>query len=261
MIGHYKTYIILVIIILISLTSNCGQNVKKDITNLKKRILEKGNGKKENKKKKNDKNLNGEKGNPGKSSIHKKGKSYVKSGDYLFGFEKKSNKNKVKLTKKQKLLLEGARSRLNDEYDASYYSGGHPPDGKSACVDVLYYAYKKIGVDLQKKVNGDIRNNPGIYPAKGDYAINHRRCPNLIVWYKRFAKSLDKKTDEKSLPKWKPGDVVFWSLTNDGVADHCGIISDKKSEDGVPLVIHQFPPECKEEDVLNDWVIMGHFRW
>ncbi|MCD4786181.1 MAG: DUF1287 domain-containing protein [Candidatus Eremiobacteraeota bacterium] len=187
--------------------------------------------------------------------------SPVKTKESSVKFKNKTDENKVKLTNKQKLLLEGARLRLGDEYDASYYSEGHPPDGKSACVDVVYYAYKKIGVNLQKKVNADLRSNPGIYPAKGDYAINHRRCPNLIVWFRRFTKSLDRKSKGKSLSGWKPGDVVFWSLTNDGVADHCGIISDKKTDDGVPLAIHQFPPECKEEDVLNDWVIMGHFRW
>ena len=166
-----------------------------------------------------------------------------------------------KLPKKQKLLLDGARSRLGDIYDASYYSEGEPPEGKSACVDVVYYAYKKIDVDLQKKVNADLRANPSLYPAKGDYAINHRRCPNLIVWFKRFTKNLTKKTDKKNLSQWKPGDVVFWSLTDDGVADHVGIISEKKKNNGIPLVIHQFPPVCKEEDVLKDWVIMGHFRY
>jgi len=163
------------------------------------------------------------------------------------------------LTKKQNALLEGARSRLGDIYDASYYAKGHPPDGKSACVDVVYYAYKKIGIDLQEKVDADVRSQGRLYPNLGDRAINHRRCPNLIVWFRGFITSLTKKTDRKHLKQWQPGDVVF-CLQNDGVADHVGIISDYKTDKGVPLVIHQFPPKCKEEDVLNRWVIMGHFR-
>ena len=166
-----------------------------------------------------------------------------------------------KLPEKQKKLLDGARSRLGDIYDASYYAEGEPPEGKSACVDVVYYAFLKIGVNLRDEVDRDIRANPSIYPAKGDYAINHRRCPNLIVWFKAFSQNLTKKTDKKNLAEWKPGDVVFWSLTNDGVADHVGVISERKTDEGVPLVIHQFPPTCEEEDVLNHWTIMGHFRY
>jgi len=166
-----------------------------------------------------------------------------------------------KLPKKQRLLLDGARSRLGDVYDADYYVEGEPPKGRSACVDVVYYAYLETGINLRDEVDRDLRANPSIYPAKGDYAINHRRCPNLIVWFRGFAKELTKKTDKKNLSEWKPGDVVFWSLTNDGVADHVGIISEIKTKDGIPLVIHQFPPACTEEDVLNRWTIMGHFRY
>ncbi len=171
------------------------------------------------------------------------------------------SKEYFKLPEKQRNLLDGARSRLGDIYDASYYSEGEPPKGKSACVDVVYYAFLKIGVNLRDEVDRDIRANPSIYPARGDYAINHRRCPNLIVWFKAFSENLTKKTEKKNLAEWKPGDVVFWSLTNDGVADHVGVISEVKTDEGVPLVIHQFPPSCKEEDVLNRWTIMGHYRY
>lgn len=160
------------------------------------------------------------------------------------------------LSRNQKLILEGARSRLGDRYDSGYYSYGYPPQGRSACVDVLYFAFKKIGIDLQVEVNRDMRQNPGPYPAHRDYAINHRWAPNLFVWFKRHARSFS----GKSLSEWEPGDVIFWSLTGDGVADHCGIVSDKKNPDGRPLVVHQFPPTCREEDVLNRWQIMGHFR-
>lgn len=164
------------------------------------------------------------------------------------------------MDRKQESLLSGARARLGDEYDSDYYSGGYPPDGKSACVDIVNYAYLKMGVDLREKVNGDIQSSPDLYPVRRDYDINHRWCPNTIVWFRRFTVSLPVKTDEKNIKTWKAGDVVFWSMADDGVADHCGIISDKKTGNGIPLVIHQFPPECKEEDVLNRWVILGHFR-
>lgn len=166
-----------------------------------------------------------------------------------------------KLPEKQKKLLDGARSRLGDVYDASYYAEGEPPKGRSACVDVVYYAYLNMGVNLRDEMDKDIRANPSLYPAKGDYAINHRRCQNQIVWFKAFTKILTKKTDKKNFMEWQPGDVVFWSLTNDEVADHVGIVSERKTEEGIPVIIHQFPPTCREEDVLNRWTIMGHFRY
>jgi uncharacterized protein YijF (DUF1287 family) len=173
---------------------------------------------------------------------------------------KKASPPAVKLTKHQQALLDGARSRLGDVYDDSWYAEGYPPAGRSACVDIVYFAYKNINIDLQTEVNSDIESNRQLYPAVGDNAINHRRCPNLIVWFGRYAKSLTIKTDKKNLPQWKPGDVVFWSMKNDGVADHIGLISDQKTPEGVPLAIHQAAPVCAEEDALNSWKIMGHFR-
>lgn len=136
-------------------------------------------------------------------------------------------------------LIEGARSCLGDRYDAAYYAGGPPPRGRGACTDVLYYAFKRIGVDLQKGVDR--------LPDTPDPNIDYRRCPTLIRWFQLHTQKLPND------PDFQPGDVVFWSLTGDGVADHCGIVSYKK-------VVHNFPPRCTEEAVLHRWPVVGHFR-
>lgn len=153
----------------------------------------------------------------------------------------------------QQALLSGARSCLGDVYDAGYYSGGPPPKGRGACPEVVYYAYKKIGIDLQNAVDKDIRKTPSLYPNRRDRNIDYRWCPNLIVWFKRHRQSLPTDGD------WRPGDVVFFSLLDDGVADHVGIISDRK-KGARPLVIHNFPPRCREDDWLHRATIVGHFR-
>ncbi|MCE1245542.1 MAG: DUF1287 domain-containing protein [Firmicutes bacterium] len=187
------------------------------------------------------------------------GKNGSGGGFSIFGI-KPSPSPKIKLSARQQKLIEGARSRIGDVYDDSWYADGFPPAGRSACVDIVYFAYKNNNFDLQTKVNEDIKQNSGLYPAVGDYAINHRRCPNLIVWFSRFAKKLPLETDKKHIAQWKPGDVIFWSMQNDGVADHIGLVSDQFSPDGVPLVIHQAAPTCVEENAMNTWKIMGHFR-
>ncbi|MDQ7823057.1 MAG: DUF1287 domain-containing protein [Candidatus Eremiobacteraeota bacterium] len=166
----------------------------------------------------------------------------------------------AELTARQKALLSGARSNLGYAYDSGYYAGGPPPRGHGACTDVLYYALKKVNVDLQDEIARDIARSPSRYPSRRDRNIDYRWCPNLFVWFQRYARSLPVSVNGKALAGWKPGDIVFWSLLRDGVADHCGIISDSRNSRDVPLVIHNFPPECTEDEVLERWVIMGHFR-
>ncbi|MGV8122591.1 MAG: DUF1287 domain-containing protein [Candidatus Xenobiia bacterium LiM19] len=166
------------------------------------------------------------------------------------------------LSEKQKELLKGARSTLGDRYDSGYYAGGPPPKGRGACTDVLYYALLKAGLNLQNAVDDDKRKYSSLYSGIRDRNIDYRRCPNLVVWFKGYTKTLTTKVNKSSLSKWKPGDIVIWTFSKNGVtADHCGIISDKESSKGIPLVIHNFPPMSKEEDVLMSWRIVGHFRY
>ncbi|MGE0488936.1 MAG: DUF1287 domain-containing protein [Vulcanimicrobiota bacterium] len=153
------------------------------------------------------------------------------------------------LDDQQKALLAGARSCLGDVYDSGYYTGGPPPKGRGACPEVVYYAYLKIGVDLQAEVDRDLRANPSLYPSRRDRNIDYRWCPNLIVWFSRHTKTLPRDSD------WRAGDVVFFNLLGDGVADHIGIVSDKPGH-----VIHNLGPRCVEDRALERLRIVGHFR-
>ena len=42
---------------------------------------------------------------------------------------------------------------------------------------------------------------------------------------------------------------------------HIMIVSDKKSAEGVPLVIHNIGGGAQEEDVLFTYPLTGHYRW
>ena len=153
------------------------------------------------------------------------------------------------LTDTQSKILSGARSTLGDIYDDAYYGGGPPPKGRGACTDVVYSACLANGLNLQDAIEQDIRQRPQGYPNLGDRNINYRRAPNLIVWFERHQLTLPIDQD------FQPGDVVFWSLRDDGVADHVGIVSEIPGQ-----VIHNFPPQCREDAALHSWTIAGHYR-
>ena len=63
----------------------------------------------------------------------------------------------------------------------------------------------------------------------------------------------------KEKKNYRPGDVVTWDLSR-GLT-HIGIVSDKQSGDGVPLVIHNIGSGALEEDILFAYPITGHYRW
>lgn len=148
--------------------------------------------------------------------------------------------------------IAAARQHLGDQYSPAYFAGGYPPPGQSACVDLCVTAMRAQGKDLRQAVAADA--GCGEYPLLRDRDIDHRWAPNLKVWFRRHTHSLPLGKD------FRPGDLVFWSLTGDGVADHCGVLSDQKGPSGKWLVIHQFPPRCREEDCLGRWPLVGHFR-
>jgi uncharacterized protein YijF (DUF1287 family) len=89
-----------------------------------------------------------------------------------------------------------------------------------------------------------------------DTNIDHRRVRNHAVFFKRNGQVLTNSTTDPS--QWRPGDVVYWKLDNG--LDHTGIVSTRKSRRGTPLVVHNIQ-RTREEDVLDKWQIVGHFRY
>lgn len=166
-------------------------------------------------------------------------------------------------------IVANARVQLgwNTVYDPSYvklgYPGGDVPKDRGVCTDVVIRALRSVGKDLQKLVHEDKSKNRSTYPAYpgqagADRNIDHRRCPNLVVFFKRFGTALTNKVNAQTLKHWKPGDIVFWKLNNG--RDHIGIVTDKLTGSGVPYAIHNLSTTL-EEPVLSSWKIVGHFRY
>ena len=151
-------------------------------------------------------------------------------------------------------------------YDPSYvrlsYPMGDVPKGRGVCSDVVVRSFRALGVDLQKLVHEDMAKNFGAYPKiwglkRPDRNIDHRRVPNLEVFFKRHGQSLKPSNNAKV---YRPGDIVSWRLG--GRLPHIGIVVDKWSADGQrPLVVHNIGGGTVMEDMLFDHPITGHFRY
>ncbi len=151
-------------------------------------------------------------------------------------------------------------------YDSSYFSipypGGDVPADRGVCTDVVIRAYRKMGIDLQKEVHEDMKANFGLYPknwglTRPDRNIDHRRVPNLMVFFSRFGSTLPV-TDRAE--DYGPGDIVCWDLG--GGVTHIGIVSGRRSGDGKRhLIIHNIGAGQVMEDCLFGYKIIGHYRY
>ncbi len=115
-------------------------------------------------------------------------------------------------------------------------------------------------MDLQKEVHEDMKANFGLYPkiwglSKPDTNIDHRRVPNLMVYFSRFGME---KPMTKNAEDYLPGDIVCWRLAN-GMT-HIGMVVDKKSRDAQRhQIVHNIGGGQVLEDVLFDFEIIGHY--
>lgn len=164
-------------------------------------------------------------------------------------------------------LVSAARKQIGVTvtYDGSYrtlrYPGGDVPSDRGVCTDVVIRAYRELGIDLQRSVHEDMRANWSAYPKrwglkKPDTNIDHRRVPNLDVFFQRHGASLPLRTRADA---FKPGDIVTWNLP--GNLPHIGIVADTTSSDGTPLVIHNIGAGTQMEDVLFAYKMVGHYRY
>lgn len=151
-------------------------------------------------------------------------------------------------------------------YDPAYftidYPNGDVPKDKGVCTDVVIRAYRMFDTDLQKLVHEDMTKNFNQYPnnwglTQPDKNIDHRRVPNLMIFFKKYGKELPVTQNPKD---YKPGDIVTWVLGN-GIT-HIGMVTRHKSPDKKrPLIMHNIGAGQVLEDMLFDFEITGHYRY
>jgi len=160
------------------------------------------------------------------------------------------------------------RTRHAVRYDGAYfpiaYPNGDVPADVGVCTDVVIRSYRSLGVDLQQRVHEDMSSHFERYPsrriwglASTDRNIDHRRVPNLQVFFSRHGESLPLSGDPRD---YRPGDIVTWMLP--GNLPHIGVVTDRLADSGAhPLIVHNIGAGPRLEDMLFDYPITGHYRF
>jgi uncharacterized protein YijF (DUF1287 family) len=152
--------------------------------------------------------------------------------------------------------------RYVPDYVRIDYPNGDVPASTGVCADEIIRAYREVGVDLQKEVHEDMAAHFAEYPRQWsmthtDTNIDHRRVPNLMVFFARKGEALPVTKNTKD---YLPGDIVTWDLG--GNVPHVGIVVDRHPlGSSSNLVLHNVGEGPKIEDVLFRWQITGHYRY
>jgi hypothetical protein len=159
------------------------------------------------------------------------------------------------------------RTHHTVRYDPAYvripYPSGDVPSDTGVCTDEVIRSYRVLGVDLQKEVHEDMVQNFAVYPrkwkwisGKPDANIDHRRVPNLMVFFQRKGETLPITT---RVEDYSPGELVTYDLG--GNVPHIGIVVDRRGLSGRYMIEHNIGEGPRIEDVLFNWKITGHYRY
>lgn len=163
---------------------------------------------------------------------------------------------------KTALGLTEDRVTYDPAYTAIPYPNGDVPADRGVCSDVVIRTYRRLGIDLQKEVHEDMKANFSAYPKKWglkktDTNIDHRRVPNLQVFFARHGQ--EKQISSKGRD-YRPGDIVTWDL-GEGLT-HIGIVVHKKSTDQQRyLIVHNIGRGQELSDCLFEYKITGHYAY
>lgn len=165
-------------------------------------------------------------------------------------------------------LAAAAMERLSHtvRYDGSYHRIGYPngdiPDSIGVCTDLVVRAYRRVGIDLQETVHEDMQSAFSVYPqlwglSRSDPNIDHRRVPNLQVFFSRHGTSLEPSSRGDD---YQAGDIVTWMLP--GNLPHIGLVVAARSADNQrPLVVHNIGAGPEIADMLFHFPMTGHYRY
>ncbi|KCZ50715.1 hypothetical protein HY3_05195 [Hyphomonas pacifica] len=165
-------------------------------------------------------------------------------------------------------LVRAARKQIGvtRTYDPAYvrlaYPMGDVPRDRGVCTDVIIRAYRDaFDIDLQAIIHEDMKAAFTDYPAnwglsRPDRNIDHRRVPNLERYFER--KGLDKPFPA-SPSGCDAGDL--YTMRYNGRLPHIGIVSDRKTRTGEPLVIHNMGWGTSEDDIIGRFGQERRFRY
>lgn len=188
----------------------------------------------------------------------------------VFGFavaDQATIKEKILVAAREYLSMKPAYDLSRRYYQIPFPNGDIPAD-KGVCTDMVVRIFRKVGIDLQKLVYEDIRNNLKSYTTRRNYGgrfpdpnIDHRRVPNLTTFFERHGIILTTSLQPESLGQWQAGDIVVTDYRREGYETHIGFVSEQKNVQGIPFIIHHRPVYPVEEDSLTARPVLAHFRY
>lgn len=166
-------------------------------------------------------------------------------------------------------LIAAAQSQIGKTltYDPAYTSIAYPMGDvafeKGVCTDVIIRAYlQALGIDLQQLVHEDMAQNFSAYPQSWGLThpntnIDHRRVPNLRMFFKRQAAVLP---NSANAAEHRPGDIISVELP--GHLSHITLVTHLANAEGTrPLCIHNIGGGTQMEDMLFTFAHTGHYRY
>jgi uncharacterized protein len=140
----------------------------------------------------------------------------------------------------------------NPAYFKIPYPNGDVPWYFGVCTDVVVRAYRELGIDLQQRVH---KSRVG----SGDTNIDHRRVKVLKRFFQAHGESLSTAKDPSL---YKPGHLVTYYVPDGQFSKtHIAIVTQHKSANGVPLVVHNRGYGVQLEDWLFAAKITGHYKF
>ena len=150
---------------------------------------------------------------------------------------------------------------------------GYPTNNIWISTDVISIVLNDAGFDLMELIYKDMSEHKDDYPMdiKGrSQAIEYIDFRDVFFqeqFFRRHALELPleyEASDPNNIILWQPGDILYFQFDPDNpYKDLGGFVSPHKNEDGIPLVI-MISAEfggIREVDVLNEYDIVGHFRY
>lgn len=171
----------------------------------------------------------------------------------------------VPASERAQVLIAAVREQMKQFvfYDGGYvelaYPGGDPPSNRGACTDVLIRGYRALSLDLQQLVHEDMLANFSSYPQSWglkvpDSNIDHRRVPNLALFFERSGKTLPVSGRAED---YQPGDIITVR------PQHIALVSDRRvrGRDNQIVVLQNNGFGVREDvqDIPSD--VTGHFRY
>jgi len=155
----------------------------------------------------------------------------------------------------------------------TFPDSGYPTNNVWISTDVISVVLNDAGFDLMELIYKDMSEHKDDYPMdiKGrKQAIKYIDFRDVFFqeqFFRRHALELPleyEAGDPNNIILWQPGDILYFQFDPDNpYKDLGGFVSPHKNEDGIPLVIMisaEFG-SISEVDVLNEYAVVGHFRY